>query len=183
MTRPRGRPPMPSAMSREIEPVGMTFMATSGLSPRRMTEPLPNCLSIWARAMSRALSRSSVAMVATFGSSGEVVGIDARTGVRQFRCPGGSVESWSACGRHCRTNRCSIARPTRRPARVAGSPLPGRHLVLLADRQPHLAHRQPGLDGVDGAPAPERGEHVVPGHALGAHGAELTVETEPELLQ
>jgi hypothetical protein len=28
-----------------------------------MTEPLPNCLSIWERAMSRALSRSSVAMV------------------------------------------------------------------------------------------------------------------------
>ena len=39
----------------------------SGLSPRRMTAPLPNCLSIWASAMSRAFSRSSVAMMATFG--------------------------------------------------------------------------------------------------------------------
>src|SRR5688500_4535860 len=61
MTRPRGRPPTPSAMSSAMEPVGMTAIWTTGRSPRRITEPLPNCLSICARARSSALSRSGPA--------------------------------------------------------------------------------------------------------------------------
>src|SRR3712207_2479571 len=183
MTRPRGRPPMPSAMSRAIEPVGMTLMAWAGLSPSRMTEPLPNCLSIWDRAMSRALSRSSVAMVLTFGRYGEVVGTDARAGVRHFRDAGGSVENGAACGRQTRPNVCSIARATRRPSTTTPSALLRGHLVLLADRQPHPAHRQPGVDRLHrGAPA-EGCEDVVARDALGAHRAELAVHPGPELLQ
>src|SRR3954447_20574279 len=61
MTRPRGRPPTPSATSRAIEPVGMTAICMTGRSPRRITEPLPNCLSICANARSSALSRSGPA--------------------------------------------------------------------------------------------------------------------------
>src|SRR5688572_19693578 len=45
---------MPSAMSRPSEPVDTTSMsALAGCSPRRITEPLPNCFSIW---LSAALS-------------------------------------------------------------------------------------------------------------------------------
>src|SRR3712207_2336800 len=186
MTRPRGRPPMPRAMSRAIEPVGMTLIACAALSPSRMTEPLPNCLSIWARAMSRALSRSSVAMVLTFGKSlcrvFERVGVDARAGVRHFRGSGRPVEERPACGLppQSRPNVCSTASVTRRSR---DSALLARHVELLADRQPDSPHRQPGLDRLDGAAAAQRGEDVVAGHALGAHGAELLAEPGPEILQ
>src|SRR5690242_14572902 len=61
MTRPRGRPPTPSATSRAMEPVGMMAVWMTGRSPSRMTEPLPNCLSICASARSSALSRSGPA--------------------------------------------------------------------------------------------------------------------------
>src|SRR4051795_4127474 len=61
MTRPRGRPPTPSATSRAMEPVGMIAVCTTGRSPSRITEPLPNCLSICANARSSALSRSGPA--------------------------------------------------------------------------------------------------------------------------
>src|SRR5215475_321109 len=61
MIRPRGRPPTPSATSKAIEPVGITAIGTTGRSPRRITEPLPNCLSICARARSSAFSRSGTA--------------------------------------------------------------------------------------------------------------------------
>ena len=49
---------MPSAMSSEIAPVGITSTGARASSPSRMIEPLPNCRSIWARAVSRALSLS-----------------------------------------------------------------------------------------------------------------------------
>src|SRR3954468_8721469 len=60
---------MPSAMSSAIEPVGITAIGTLGRSPRRITEPLPNCLSICARATPSAFSRSGPvpAMSATPG--------------------------------------------------------------------------------------------------------------------
>src|SRR3954468_22530209 len=68
MTRPRGRPPRPrggppprSARSSAIDPVGMMAVCTTGRSPSRITEPLPNCLSICANARSSALSRSGPA--------------------------------------------------------------------------------------------------------------------------
>src|ERR1039457_553754 len=60
--RPRGRPPMPSAMSRASAPVGIDSMFMCRFSPMRMIEPLPNCFSIWPSAASRALARSSVAI-------------------------------------------------------------------------------------------------------------------------
>ena len=55
---------MPRAMSRAIEPVGMTSIGARTSSPRRITEPLPNWRSIWASAASSALSRFSEAMSA-----------------------------------------------------------------------------------------------------------------------
>ena len=50
---------MPSATSRAIEPVGITSTGARSSLPSRMTEPLPNCRSIWASADSRAFSRFS----------------------------------------------------------------------------------------------------------------------------
>ena len=48
MTRPRGRPPMPSAMSRPSEPVEIASISTTCRSaPSRMIEPLPKARSIW----------------------------------------------------------------------------------------------------------------------------------------
>ncbi len=44
-------------MSREIAPVGMTDSGARVSSPRRITEPLPNCFSMLASAASRAFSR------------------------------------------------------------------------------------------------------------------------------
>ena len=69
------------------------------------------------------------------------------------------------------------------PSGERRSALLRRHLVLLADGQPDLADGEAGVDRVDRAAAAEHREHVVPGHALGAHGPELTIETGPELLQ
>src|ERR1700692_742229 len=65
--RPRGRPPMPRATSRAIEPVGITSTGTRVSSPSRMIEPLPNCRSIWRSAASSALplspTRSGIAVL------------------------------------------------------------------------------------------------------------------------
>ena len=54
-TRPRGIPPMPSAVSRASDPVGMTddVVPRAG-RPSRMIEPLPNCRSICVSAVSTA---------------------------------------------------------------------------------------------------------------------------------
>src|SRR5947208_3241014 len=52
-TRPRGKPPTPSAASNEIAPVGITEIGTmASFDPSRMMEPLPNCFSICANARS-----------------------------------------------------------------------------------------------------------------------------------
>jgi len=53
-----GMPPTPRAASSERDPVGMAGTSTFSRLPRRMIEPLPNCLSICARAASIALARS-----------------------------------------------------------------------------------------------------------------------------
>src|SRR3954463_15922206 len=190
MTRPRGRPPMPSAMSRAIEPVGMTFMTTSGLSPRRMTEPLPNCLSIWARAMSRALSRSSVAMMATFEVLGKLSGTTLGRGSDNSGAP---ADLWrTSLPVDATVGRTPVRSPGRHaarpgspagPSRSARSALLRGDLVLLADGQPHLANRQPGVDRLDRIAPAQRREDVVARHAVGAHRPELTVEAGPELLQ
>src|SRR5687768_4085200 len=60
MTRPRGSPPMPSAISRPSEPVETASTSyDAAASPRRMTEPLPNCFSIWPSAAESAFLRLS----------------------------------------------------------------------------------------------------------------------------
>src|SRR5690606_456570 len=64
MMRPRGSPPMPSAMSSPSEPVEMASISTTcSFLPSRMMEPLPNERSIWLSAASSAffLSVSSLA--------------------------------------------------------------------------------------------------------------------------
>src|ERR1700691_6646880 len=59
-TRPRGKPPTPSAASNEIAPVEITEIGTiASFDPNRMIEPLPNCFSICETANSIALPRSS----------------------------------------------------------------------------------------------------------------------------
>src|SRR5262249_58588810 len=45
------------------DPVGITSIGAAARSPRRMTDPLPNCLSICVRATSSALSRSNPAAI------------------------------------------------------------------------------------------------------------------------
>src|ERR1700753_2400406 len=65
ITRPRGKPPTPRAASKLMEPVEMTEIGSrASLDPRRTMEPLPNCFSIWERASSTALARSSIAGMA-----------------------------------------------------------------------------------------------------------------------
>ena len=59
VTRPRGIPPTPSALSREGDPVEIESTLTSWASPSFMTAPLPKCLSIWLSARSRAFVFSS----------------------------------------------------------------------------------------------------------------------------
>ena len=59
-TLPRGTPPTPSATSSPSEPVDMAGTRTAtASSPMRMMAPFPNCRSIWATALSRALSFST----------------------------------------------------------------------------------------------------------------------------
>src|SRR5215475_9010565 len=59
MTRPRGRPPMPSAMSRPSEPVDTVSTSIDCMFlPSRMIEPLPKLRSIWESAASRAFDLS-----------------------------------------------------------------------------------------------------------------------------
>src|SRR5262245_15950703 len=58
MTRPRGTPPIPKAISSPREPVETTGTSfTMPPSPSFMIAPLPNCLSIWLTARSIAFSR------------------------------------------------------------------------------------------------------------------------------
>src|SRR3954447_23655984 len=55
MTRPLGRPPMPSAMSSPREPVEITSMSdAASREPSFMIEPLPKARSIWPSAASKA---------------------------------------------------------------------------------------------------------------------------------
>src|ERR1019366_6404265 len=56
--RPRGKPPIPSAKSTEMDPEEIAGTATTGWPPRRITEPLPNCFSIWLSVAPRARARS-----------------------------------------------------------------------------------------------------------------------------
>src|SRR3990167_2597853 len=59
MIRPCGRPPIPSAMSNPRLPVEVASISITGLSePSFMIEPLPNCRSICASALSNAFALS-----------------------------------------------------------------------------------------------------------------------------
>src|SRR3974390_580775 len=56
--RPRGNPPIPSATSSPSEPEEIASISILSLLPSFMTEPLPNCRSIWESAADRALDLS-----------------------------------------------------------------------------------------------------------------------------
>jgi hypothetical protein len=58
MMRPRGKPPMPSAVSSAREPVGMTSTCATSWPPRRMIAPAPNCFWMTRIASSMALPRA-----------------------------------------------------------------------------------------------------------------------------
>ncbi len=75
---------------------------------------------------------------------------------------------------------CQVDTP---PWTPSGSAILRRHVVLVADGQPYLAHGQPGLDRVHRAASSEHREDVVARHGLGPHGAELPIEAGPEFLQ
>src|SRR6478672_6617239 len=60
MTRPRGNPPTPSAISRPSDPVEIAgTSAGASASPSFMIAPFPYCFSIWDRARSNARFLSS----------------------------------------------------------------------------------------------------------------------------
>ena len=72
--RPRGKPPTPSAMSREMAPVetaATSFTIASSL-PRRMIEPLPNAFSMDETASSIAFSFSGPTGIALLLGGGAV---------------------------------------------------------------------------------------------------------------
>src|SRR5271157_1762800 len=84
LTRPRGKPPTPKAASTEMEPVEITETGTmASFDPSRRIEPLPNCFSIWLRAVSNARARSFSSMsgktpkggVKGYCSSGRAAGL------------------------------------------------------------------------------------------------------------
>src|SRR5581483_4705628 len=80
MMRPRGTPPMPSARSSAIDPVGIESTCILATSPSRMIAPLPNWRSIWASAVSRAFSLSVVFSVGCADAATDVhLSLDIRT--------------------------------------------------------------------------------------------------------
>jgi hypothetical protein len=62
ITRPRGKPPTPSARSSESDPVGITSTSCVLVPSSGMIAPLPNCFSMAAMAACTALKRSLVFM-------------------------------------------------------------------------------------------------------------------------
>src|SRR6476646_461185 len=58
MTRPRGKPPTPSAMSRPTLPVGIVPISAMSPPDSGMIAPLPNCFSMAAMALATAFSFS-----------------------------------------------------------------------------------------------------------------------------
>src|SRR5882724_8121652 len=83
-TRPRGKPPTPSAASNEIAPVGITEIGTmASFDPSRMMEPLPNCFSICANARSIALVRSSAIKIRLLCES--IDGVDYTTRLKRIK--------------------------------------------------------------------------------------------------
>src|SRR5215213_7241262 len=198
---------MPRATSRATEPVGMTSIGARTSSPRRMTEPLPNCLSICARAVSSALSRSAGAgMVLT---SEIAVGPADRWSVVVEATLGGTTDSgrrrpkavdgenvrpslWRTLAEQmfdtvddaaaCRRDDPRALSPRGAPVlRVTTPATLGRNLHRVAQRQPHLARARPGGQGLLGrAPAEDVDDHV-PSDRARVRGAELVVQQLPEL--
>ena len=75
--RPLGMPPMPRALSMDRMPRGMAGMSRSlGRSPSFMMEPLPNCFSIWERAVSMALVFWSLLFIRSLLEASGVVALD-----------------------------------------------------------------------------------------------------------
>src|SRR3954451_24120627 len=118
---------MPSATSSAMDPVGMIWIGTRVSSPRRITEPLPNCLSIWASATSSAFSRSSAGIGSTFADSvGLWSALTLERPADSFSPAVRSVDLDPRCGQTSR-------RPVRESTRHAGpdrSTYPGRRAAV-----------------------------------------------------
>src|SRR3990170_1895005 len=73
MTRPRGKPPIPSAISKPSEPVETDSLSTTlSRCPRRMIEPLPKARSICESAASNALFLSISSLSANFTTFSDI---------------------------------------------------------------------------------------------------------------
>src|SRR6185437_3116248 len=94
---------MPRATSRAIEPLAMISTGVRVSSPRRMTEPLPNCRSI-------CMSAASSALFLSLARSGEAVLL-------------------GGMGTPCCQWLCQAGRDTRRPALDVLRPLPTPHTL------------------------------------------------------
>src|SRR3954470_6234519 len=184
MTRPRGRPPMPSATSSAIEPVGITCICVTGRSPSRMTEPLPNCLSICARARPSAFSRSGIAamfvtpVLAVFADGRFVTGTRYAVGPTKTSRQAAAVDKrLRRCGQY--PYMCTRQVVTRRLSELRRNPFG----VGRDDRPPHGDRRDTGGEGLlDRLPA-ESGKHLVVGDAPGVAGPEDLLEPRPEVSQ
>ena len=150
MTRPRGSPPTPSAMSRPTEPVGIVPISAMSPPDSGMIAPLPNCFSMAAMAPATAFSFSfmldmGLSLVRSLVDRGRGTG-GPRRGAR---CAIAALPARSAIVRATRRTRV-MARadrpePRGRPfqQRVAGA-VERRHPPQLGGRQarvPALAAR------------------------------------------
>src|SRR4051812_48948122 len=207
MIRPRGRPPMPSATSRAIDPVGITSIGARVSSPSRMTAPLPCCRSICASAVVSALSRSKPAMDAPLDLLGRT-SATLRVGSDSFRAATPPVDACAALtvGEHLFDSRRHAMLPGLRrigpatsgeAARGSGVGAPrqaakppetsvavgDRYLEMLADCSPDVLGRLTlGERLMDGSVA-EPADHLVAGHRVGVGGTEPGVHPLPELRQ
>src|SRR3954463_7384955 len=203
MTRPRGRPPMPSATSRAIDPVGITSIGARVSSPSRMTAPLPCCRSICASAVVSALSRSKPAMDAPLDRSdgrrrrygrGRTVSVPRHRLWTPARKPQ-YEHLFDIVGRHAGRPPDSSERgwaPAKPPgergwgpatsgeAAENSVPLGDRDLEVLADGPPDVPCRLAlGECLVDGAIS-EPADDLVTGHGVGVTSAEARLHPCPD---
>src|SRR5690606_4828674 len=193
-------PPIPSATSREMDPVGIDSMGGRLSSPRRMMVPLPNWRSICASAVSRALSRSAAATgnPCWVGAFFFMMGVTLRRGsdiLRRLLPRCGQPSGPSPPRAVAAVLRQRRGRPGTTPGSGVSSSYP--NLCSIAGASPGsvdvggevegAAHGAPDLLGADAVvegladrAGAELLDDVVAGEALGVGLAELLVHELPE---
>src|SRR5437868_6284949 len=146
MTRPRGRPPMPRAISRPSEPVETTSTsATPSREPNFMIEPLPKARSIWPRAASNAFCLSILSLPTRRNAVSAIASPLIPYG--RERCNGGIVHDLfsfasTSCGRMFTVPRPALLRRAKGHGDVAEAN--GQRLLMVEtgdDAQRRLAER------------------------------------------